>query len=420
MAVNFMEMPFADKLSNGFDALNANSVTSDNWQNQIGNTNFILQNAVYNDDAISLTGSNVGYLPIAEPEEYTAYILCRAKDVTPTGSRYAQIFGTRDASSRNYAAISIGTSDTYKLRSYNTKTYVNPTLDNWHILTLVRTDGYFYIYADGKLIISEANSYTTRGDKFMIKSISEVGVTPTVDEAITVQIKCCIILNTVQTSIQIKANAEWLLAQYGLGILPLNSKMSGADAAAIAWCIARNLEQTNSLIMQKKLFKEGLKKGIEGGADITEEFEQDTPNINISTDGDGAISEPFIGQFTDGIYYTDPTGAYVKMWLDMSYQIGSGDNIRTGQMVYEAYDADGTLLDTWKTTGSGNWAWTSTEYDEHVVKVVINGSAVTCTHAQTINGTTGYYNMDWSPVGVAFSIMDNAVRVSNIPPEIIN
>ena len=173
--------------------------------------------------------------------------------------------------------------------------------------------------------------------------------------------------------------------------------------------------------MQKKAYKNGLKKGIEGGADITEQYEQNTTTLNITPDGtDGAVGEPFIGDLTDGIYYTDATGAYVKMWLDMSYQIGSGDDIRTGRMVYEAYDANGVLLDTKRTTGSGNWAWKSTQYDEHVTSVKINGSSVTCTHAQTISGKTRYYNMNWSVSSTTINdIMRNAVTVGNIPPEII-
>ena len=230
------------------------------------------------------------------------------------------------------------------------------------------------------------------------------------------------------SAMQIKRNSDWLLVQYGFKAVPLNSEMSGADAAAIAWCIARNMEQSSGLEMQKKLFKKGLKQGVEGGADITEEYEQDTPNLDMSTDGDGGISEPFIGNLTDAIYYTDPTGAYVKMYLDMSWTetSASGEDHKEGRVVYEAYDNNGVLIDSTWTIGTSGWSWhmfrdSGYHMSVQVVKVSINGSKVICTHKEVFgDGRTYYYNVDWSPTGSSVaSIMSNAVKVGNIPPDII-
>ena len=291
MAVDFTKMPFTDGLSNGFDGMTG--VTADSWQNQIGDTDFILQNAEYADNTITLADSNIGYLPVAEPPEYTAYILCKTYIPSYVSNSWAQIFGCRNGTNRCYVGIYRGTdtSKIYKLRTYTTSTYYNPTMDNWHVITLKRTSGYFNVYADGELIISEANTATTRGDKFMIKSITDKGSTPTVDEAITVNIKCCVICDTAHTDLQVQNNADWLLIQYGFKNAPLDSKMSGADAAAIAWCIARNMEQSKSLEMQKKMYRKGLVSGGDEATEvITKPFDSEFDLIPDDTSDEASIN----------------------------------------------------------------------------------------------------------------------------------
>ena len=106
------------------------------------------------------------------------------------------------------------------------------------------------------------------------------------------------------------------------------------------------------------------------------------------------------------------------MWLDMTWTDTLTDGtIKTGRMVYDAYDATGTLIDTVYSIGSGGWAWKMNKYDTHVVQVIIQGAKVQCMHTQL----GGLYRHDWSPIAFeGNSIMANAIKVGNIPPEIIN
>lgn len=215
----------------------------------------------------------------------------------------------------------------------------------------------------------------------------------------------------------------------------IKTQSEGANSAAIAWCIARNLEQANSLAEQKKMFKKGLKQGVDGGADITEEFEQDSTVLDITPDENGGVSAPFIGTLTEGIYCTAEDGSYVKMYLDMSWEnieeTASGNvTTTTGRMVYEAYDANGNFVKSDTSIGNnGMWGWqqkymyTNGAYQtRNVVKLYVDGCYVSCTHVQINPGySPQYFNLDWSPLDEdIINAMKKAVRVGNVPPEIIN
>lgn len=219
------------------------------------------------------------------------------------------------------------------------------------------------------------------------------------------------------------------------------SQSQGASSAAIAWVIARNLEQSTSLSEEKQAYKDGLKLGVEGGADFTEEYTKEGNQITIPTNKDGQAKEPFIGSLTDGIYAVNSDGQYVHIWLDMSYEdVKTETNsfgvttttTQRGQLVYDAYDTNGTLIASASVVSSSNWAWqyykdyssgTSQGYD--VIELIVGGSRpydVTGKHQYYSNGKPdGVYTADWSPpAGEIRVIMSNTVRITNIPPETIN
>ena len=218
------------------------------------------------------------------------------------------------------------------------------------------------------------------------------------------------------------------------------SQSQGASSAAIAWVIARNMDQSTSLSEEKQAYKDGLMVGVEGGADITEEYEQDGSEITIPTNKDGQAKEPFIGSLTDGIYAVNSNGQYVHIWLDLSWEdIKTETNsfgitsttTRRGQLVYDAYDTDGTLIASERIISSSNWPWYShVDYGERgsqgydVIELIVGGSkpyTVTGRHQYYIDGKPeGVYTTDWSPpAGEIRVIMSSTVRISNIPPEII-
>ena len=321
------ELPYTTGLTDEFTTLVPTSVSTSEWVNQKGTTNFVLQNAEFADYTITLTGSNVAWLPIVEPTEYTAYILCKTyiPTMSTSSGKWGQIFGCRNYNNRCYIGISMYNGTPYKLRTYKSSTYIDPTMDNWHVITVKRTSGYYYVYADGELIISESNTETTRGDKFMIKSITDKGSTPTVDEAITVYLKYCAIFNIVQTDDQIKENCNQILVDFGLKLPGKNSRLAGTDAVAIAYAIARNQESTSALQEIKKAFKEGVHEGKDTVIDQTDPIPNDDDEIVIAGDDGGDDTYPVeferggIYIKTNEITVDDVTGVFqLHIYLDGS------------------------------------------------------------------------------------------------------
>ena len=351
------ELPYTTGLTDEFTTLVPTSVSASEWVNQKGTTNFVLQNAEFADSTISLTGNNVAWLPIAEPTEYTAYILCKTY-FTPnssySSSRWGQIWGCRNGSNRCYVGISMYSSTPYKLTTYTTSTYVNPTMDNWHVITVKRTGGYYYVYADGELIISETNTATTRGDKFMIKSITDKGSTPTVDENITVYLKYCAIFNVVQTDNQINGNCNQILVDFGLKAPSKNSRLAGTDAVAIAYAIARNQESAAALRQLKKAYQDGM---LDGDGDTTPTYETDDTDPIIETDpennGDhGQTNDGTVVDLSKGIMAiyenpndpTDTVTVEIKMMHDKD-KVGS-NYLYKGYILVKVYKSNGEEIGT--------------------------------------------------------------------------
>lgn len=350
------ELPYTTGLTDEFTTLVPTSVSASEWVNQKGSANFILQNADFADDTITIAGSNVAWLPITEPTEYTAYILCKTY-FTPNSSyprgRWAQFFGCRNGDNRCYVGVSMYSSTINKLRLYNTVPSTSITMDDWHVITVKRTGGYYYVYADGELIISEANTATTRGDKFMIKSISDVGSTPTVDEAITVYLKYCAVFNIVQTDDQIKENCNQILVDFGLKEAEKDSRLAGADAAAITYAIAKNNETMSALEDIIKSYREGVKEGDDGDSEVTEVIDEDG-NVPVEPPMDEDDPDDVDLRGAD-VYYTvetpDGTLYYLRIYTLKETGIGSSERgsyeyAWTYLLVYDLYDENGSAIKT--------------------------------------------------------------------------
>lgn len=142
------------------------------------------------------------------------------------------------------------------------------------------------------------------------------------------------------------------------------SKLSGADAVAIAYAIARNQESAQALMDISKAYRKGIDNG--GDGDVTEPWTDDSTNdIDIPTNGDidpenggssTSITEPFVGNWTSGVVseYDDcSVKIYVtdEDWTE-SYVEGSGSIFIGGtthhcychgKMMCDIYNSDGTL-----------------------------------------------------------------------------
>ena len=343
------------------------------------------------------------------------------------------IFGKGLSSKKEKADLGLWSSGdknvSYTMSIYGSP-YVRTTVDDsiYHVVVLAKKQSIdtnsqsgAMLYVDGELrgflvgtLTGSYSGFVTLNRRYNT-AYSSPCVTDTFVRAIAV--------GGEQTVEQIIQNSEYLLEN----IRPesLDSKMSGADAAAIAWCIKQNLEQAKSVKMQKKAYKKGLQRGNEGGADIKEDYEQDGGSIDLSTDGDGRISEPFIGSLEEGIYYTDESGAYVYLWLDNSQGASDDTRTSTGAIVYEAHDSSGNLIDKYTST-AGNRYWKSVHQNGsyyYTYKLTINGADVRLywVECNADDEPISYYSYDVSPTtSEIVSIMGNAVKVGNIPPDIIS
>lgn len=63
------------------------------------------------------------------------------------------------------------------------------------------------------------------------------------------------------------------------------TQSQGASSAAVAWCIARNMEQSESLSEQQKMYRRGVLDGDNGKGEVTEPFDTTDADVTISADG---------------------------------------------------------------------------------------------------------------------------------------
>lgn len=209
------------------------------------------------------------------------------------------------------------------------------------------------------------------------------------------------------------------------------TQSQGASSAAIAWVIARNMEQSTSLSEEKQAYKDGLKVGVKGGADITEEYDKDGNTINLTTGENGSVTEPFIGNFTEGIYcYTDD-GSYVCIRLDMNLEQVTGETgatqyIDKGKIIYDAYDANGTLVESQAVRSqSGHWWESTTKWQSgasstyRVELLTFNLSSLSgVAWSRWRNNAGNTIHSYWeNPTGQVVEVLSKAVRISNFPPE---
>lgn len=317
--------------------------------------------------------------------------------------------------------------------------------DNSGILTIVVQDGEKYVdYQFGYEVFDFSDEITTQtvvGEETVktTKSFTKRIVTSLFDDSGVVLLVTDynadngVILGYTDGSGEAVHTAEWR-SEYESVV----SQSPGAASAAVAWVIARNMEQSTSLSEEKQAYKGGLKVGVAGGADITEEYEQAGNSFTLTTDDNGGITEPFIASLTDGIYCVTNDGRYVHIWLDMSYQtVNEFTSVtgtpmidtRTGAVMYDAYDSDGTLLVSEQTGTSLPWvisqdASTGEKYQSsNVVSFALNVSDVTTVRKIT-NHQSGQTRYDTQSNFVPNNsqvrqILFEAVVITNMPPNTI-
>ena len=207
--IDYTKMPYNTGLSNAFTA-HKSTITPTAWKNDIGDTDFILQNAILSDNAMTMYNKSVGYLPISEPDEWTAYVLCKTDVVETVKYTNMPVFGTYDA----LFEVRIHSS-TKGLLVFNGNTSNISLLEAYSLITIRKNSDAISIFVNGNLLKTITGTFTSSGDKFMIKCREDNGVTPTEsDYNLTVQLKCCVICDTTHGDTAIAANSDWILSKF--------------------------------------------------------------------------------------------------------------------------------------------------------------------------------------------------------------
>ncbi len=144
-----------------------------------------------------------------------------------------------------------------------------------------------------------------------------------------------------------------------------NIGISGADAPAIAWCMAKNSERSDAFNSQKKSYREGMD---DSGADAVEDYnEEGAAPIEIVQDKnnpDSKSSEPCYSGLDMGFVYTvsDSGGEAAEYQLKVystsdsgrcSSSDGTVGGTYKGQLCYDIYDMDGNLITNGTFGGNG-------------------------------------------------------------------
>ena len=109
-----------------------------------------------------------------------------------------------------------------------------------------------------------------------------------------------------------------------------------SNNAAIAWCIARNLEQSQSIVMQQKAYRKGVKNGDENVVEVfTEPIDGD--GFDLIPKDDERIVNLINGVYvlTDEMTIDDVTGVFqLHIYLD-GYSETVGQDTNANRVVVE-------------------------------------------------------------------------------------
>lgn len=192
-----------------------------------------------------------------------------------------------------------------------------------------------------------------------------------------------------------------------VGGTAVSDAMSGnADIAAIAWVLAKNMEQAESFNKQKKAYREGLSKG-EG---VVEEWEDtESTEIEFDVDKDGNGNDPAFIDFDKGVQlmYTnpnDPTDTVtVRFWLDHSndgdyFANGTYRFTRKGTPTLTMTKSDGTVINS--TMGmdhvrTNKYGYDETSYPRYITnyRIRTNGKSV-WVHAHVVHPNGSFWSSD--------------------------
>lgn len=322
-------MPNMTNITGYFD-MSTVDVVNNRWVNVITGGNAItLSGAVIDEEAVKFADSAYGDYVCNEPD--IIYLLVKKptfdSDMCMIGK--GKNGGTKTGFGIWHGSIANG----FELSAEGSP-YVHATVpqNDYHIVVIARiadtdtsgTDG-IMLFVDGILygFLTGVNKgrYTgsvTINRYYNGSKYSSYGVNPMYVKAIAI--------GGTQTVGEIIENSNFLLNN----VLPETGKIeiAGADAAAIAWCMAVTLQQAESLKNQILSYKKGIIDGDDDG----------TTDIVVDDDGSTPIEIPVDPDETDPTAIEKTAERGVEMW----YTAGDDD---TGDIYYiriYTLDTEGT------------------------------------------------------------------------------
>lgn len=185
---------------------------------------------------------------------------------------------------------------------------------------------------------------------------------------------------------------------------------SGSDKAAIAWAIARNIEQSNGLKEKKKAYKEGIVDGKNPEDDITEDWTKDVDDddIDIKVDEDGNTDGDFIGNMENGLRFDCGENKYdgvadeyyVDIKVDYSVTEENLGDIKMGVLKWDLYGKKSGHVATAYSVSRSNWFVKQYNSDNKLTrwvdKWIINPKSLKLS-SDFKDKSGGYYlNNDWT------------------------
>lgn len=355
-------LPFTDGLTHYFD-YNDYVSESTAWSNKSSGGNLVVTGGTID------TENKCVKLP-----QTTGYAYC-PYNIGNSCTVYAVVKGDKPtwSSGTTWGIAVCGASDSYRVfcgqtTSTNLWEFYTPgvkstgiSASEWHVMAFSVANGVQKIYFDGELVAT-----TTTTKDFALKGLyinngafngnSLSGTSP---YSATMYLRGIVLCTTNHTADQIKSNSNQLAVDFGLKEAEKDLRLTGTDAVAIAYAIAKNIEAMQALEDMKKAYREGIVDGDNGNDEVTEPYTTTDPDdqVGFPDDGESTTStDEAIIDFTDGYWYalgdrdSGEVKYYVKLWiegyLDEWYDSAGYHIINRNKIYATVCDIDGTEIST--------------------------------------------------------------------------
>lgn len=341
------------------------------------------------------SGKGYGYWinSAADYKDSTKYIICKATE-TSTSNSYNWIFSERAGSYLYTTDICAYKDGRITLYANQNTPYTDTLATDYHVIAVSKSGTTATIYVDGVQKGQATNVASFTPTNYGINTASNTNAIPS-SSTQNLFVKCAVHCKAAHSAYEIKTNSQWLLIQYGLAPEPLNSQMSGADAAVIAWVMAHNTEQSSSVAIQKKMYRKGIKQGADLGGDVTEKITEPLGDEGFNVlDENGPIIDMTKGVYilTDETTIDGVTGIFqLHVYLD-GYSETIGQDTNTNRVVVEL---TGNGINETYTFPGPYWEGTTGDNAYYMTQATINKGYPGITGVYYWEYGESYYNRNW-------------------------